>query len=544
MASLTFDIFARDKTGQAFASVKNNVDGLNKGFSNISKTIGAFKALLVGAFAVNYLKGAAQAAEQINDLSTKLGIGAEVLSQYQLVANNTGVSLDDIGNAMKHLAKNSIDAVESGGEAAKALQYLGINAQQFAAMPIDTKFQLLAEAIRGVENPSKRVELAMTLMGKSGADMLQVMAGGGQALQEMQQRADELGITLTQTQVTAVDGMMDAFGELGLAAKGVAQDFVGLFAPAIQAIANALTYVLVGAVNIVKSIFKSLVATILDVIGRIANAFSWLTRQFSILPGQAGDAMKQISESLSNYGDVLTSVSSKAEEATKTNAGYQAGIDKTAASIDKVNKALAKGGAGKAGGGLKGMQKDLGDTGKVAKDTADDMAKKWGDAAQSMENDISGALGGMSLDFNDLKGSALRALEAIGESILKNILNQQLGTNGGGGGGGGSGFGGFVSSALGSLWDMLPSFAGGGDHAGGLRVVGENGPELEATGKARIYNAHQTQSMLAGASAGTSARPVNVQMNITTPDANSFRRSQSQITAAMAQAVQQGARNL
>lgn len=46
-----------------------------------------------------------------------------------------------------------------------------------------------------------------------------------------------------------------------------------------------------------------------------------------------------------------------------------------------------------------------------------------------------------------------------------------------------------------------PGFAAGGDHVGGLRIVGENGPELEATGPARIFNASQTKSMIGGGNA-------------------------------------------
>jgi hypothetical protein len=46
----------------------------------------------------------------------------------------------------------------------------------------------------------------------------------------------------------------------------------------------------------------------------------------------------------------------------------------------------------------------------------------------------------------------------------------------------------------------VPAFAAGGDFGGGLRLVGENGPELEATGASRIFNAEQTRSMLSGGS--------------------------------------------
>lgn len=44
----------------------------------------------------------------------------------------------------------------------------------------------------------------------------------------------------------------------------------------------------------------------------------------------------------------------------------------------------------------------------------------------------------------------------------------------------------------------VPAFAGGGDHLGGLRLVGEDGPEIEATGPSRIWTFDQTRRMLSG----------------------------------------------
>lgn len=45
----------------------------------------------------------------------------------------------------------------------------------------------------------------------------------------------------------------------------------------------------------------------------------------------------------------------------------------------------------------------------------------------------------------------------------------------------------------------IPQFARGGRHFGGVRIVGENGPELEFTGPSQIYSARQTRDMLSGA---------------------------------------------
>ncbi|AQS50563.1 hypothetical protein PAEH1_01545 [Paenalcaligenes hominis] len=48
----------------------------------------------------------------------------------------------------------------------------------------------------------------------------------------------------------------------------------------------------------------------------------------------------------------------------------------------------------------------------------------------------------------------------------------------------------------------LRKYARGGDHFGGLRLVGELGPELEVTGPSRIFNANKTQDILRNMSAG------------------------------------------
>jgi predicted secreted Zn-dependent protease len=52
--------------------------------------------------------------------------------------------------------------------------------------------------------------------------------------------------------------------------------------------------------------------------------------------------------------------------------------------------------------------------------------------------------------------------------------------------------------------DKITGLAGGGMHSGGMRLVGENGPELEVTGPSRIYSSENTKSMLSGNSSNSS----------------------------------------
>lgn len=485
MRGLGFDIFARDKTAQAFASVDGKVNALNKRFDGLKKSVGNVAKLFATGLALNFFKGAGQAAEHINDLSNRLGIGAKTLSQYQLVANNTGVELDTIAKGMQKLAISSVDAAEKGGATADALKFLGINVQQFASMPIDQKFSTLATAIQGVEDPAKRLQIAMTLMGKSGAEMLQVMADGGEGLASMQARADELGITLRQTQTTAIDTMMDSFGELALAAKGLAQDILAFLAPAIT---------------------------------KIVQAVSWAISRFQVFDG----GMTKIGWGMVSLGHKVGIVSDEMYKLATIEAyeRIHGGVEKTNVALEeqdellqRINNSMNNQPTPRRGNRT---QEDLLRTGQISKDVAAGMEDDFGRTADTIDNKVGNALEGINFDFKDLKGTAINALNAIGNAIIDNIVDNLRGGGGGGGGFnpfGGGGGGGFD---FGSIFDSIGGFLGfasGGDHKGGLRIVGERGAELEATGRSRIFNAAQTKDILSGAANGGNA-PIQISYHI------------------------------
>lgn len=100
--------------------------------------------------------------------------------------------------------------------------------------------------------------------------------------------------------------------------------------------------------------------------------------------------------------------------------------------------------------------------------------------------------------FGTTAASATGNLGTLGTGFdaFGNALAQGL--NGLGSGGAQGGLSGFLGSLAGGIAGALgiPGFAAGGDHRGGLRIVGENGPELEFTGPSRIMNAEMTRSVL------------------------------------------------
>lgn len=81
--------------------------------------------------------------------------------------------------------------------------------------------------------------------------------------------------------------------------------------------------------------------------------------------------------------------------------------------------------------------------------------------------------------------------------------------------------------------NSIPAFAMGGFHSGGIRLVGEKGPEIEATGAARYWSAKQSAAAMAGVSSGGSSTEMVERQSWTN-------RLLNQLIQAVKQQTQQG----
>jgi phage-related minor tail protein len=144
------------------------------------------------------------------------------------------------------------------------------------------------------------------------------------------------------------------------------------------------------------------------------------------------------------------------------------------------------------------------------------------------------------------------ALASVGRSLSSSVLSQALApvqkaVGSAVGGGVQSLLSGLLPFANGAAFSAgrVAAFARGGvvdgpthfPMRGGLGLMGEAGPE------AIVPLARGADGKL-GVRGGGGAGQVHVTMNISTPDASGFQRSQTQIAAEMSRAIQRGRRNL
>ncbi len=179
--------------------------------------------------------------------------------------------------------------------------------------------------------------------------------------------------------------------------------------------------------------------------------------------------------------------------------------------------------------------------------TVSDTGREVGSLSRSMSRGLRGAFEGLVFDGAKLSD----ALKGVASSMVGAAYNSAVNPVA-------KGLGGALSNGVQGLVGSLLPFAKGGSFAqgrvmpfanggvvsgpttfpmrGGTGLMGEAGPEA-------IMPLSRGADGRLGVRAGGGGQPVNVTVNVTTPDVEGFRRSQSQIAAQMGRALSRGQRN-
>ena len=166
------------------------------------------------------------------------------------------------------------------------------------------------------------------------------------------------------------------------------------------------------------------------------------------------------------------------------------------------------------------------------------LQQQYSDVASSAESVVTNAFKGMEdalvtfaqtgkLSFSDLVDSMVADITrlAVQQAIMKPLLEALGGGGGGLGGGGGGGGGSWISSALSGLGSLFGFAEGGSFMVGGTPGVDQNILSVNNKPVARVSKGETVAVSPNGGNNGA----INMQFNISTPDANSFQRSQGQI---------------
>jgi|GEM_PF-3387566 len=285
-------------SAKKLSSESNNLSGrLAKMSGTVAKVAGIVSGLATGAMALA-VKRALDFGDGIQKLSIRLGASTEALSEYNHVAQLTGVSFEQLTTSWQRQTRRIAEAANGAGEAKDAIHELGLSAVDLAQLRPEEQFEILADALSNVESESDRVRLAMKLWDSEGVALLQTVDGGSESLRKMRDEAHQLGLTLSREQVDQMAAANDAITRMSASGTALANTLAIHLGPTIESVTNWLNVNMPSAIEFAKDAFDSLRDFILSGAQLIAGGLSNIYEAMSVLPGSYGEAYARAAEDM------------------------------------------------------------------------------------------------------------------------------------------------------------------------------------------------------------------------------------------------------
>jgi len=168
-----------------------------KQFAAFSKKVAAASAGAATAIA-GVVKSAANAADSLAKTSDKLGVTIDELAGLRHAGEQTGVSMQTMDMAVQRMTRRVAEAAQGTGEAVKALEELGLSADELNKAGPAEAMRQIAEAMKDVDNQGDKVRLAMKLFDSEGVALVNTLGLGADGLREMQEEAVALGLSFDE----------------------------------------------------------------------------------------------------------------------------------------------------------------------------------------------------------------------------------------------------------------------------------------------------------------------------------------------------------
>ena len=224
MAANVAQIVDKANTAQADKGIKGltgRMGGLKGAAIGVGIAAGAAAVGGIAAFAKSSISAFAQAGDEVQKMSLRVGFSTEALSELKHAAELSGTSLGSLENGVKRMQRTILDAENGLSTAVDAFEMLGVEMADVESKSPEEQFTLLSNALADVEDASRRSALAQQVFGRAGTQLLPMLAAGKDGLAAMRQEAHDLGMVFDQDAANSAAEYNDSLTRLQGAFQGI-----------------------------------------------------------------------------------------------------------------------------------------------------------------------------------------------------------------------------------------------------------------------------------------------------------------------------------
>ena len=165
----------------------------------------------------------AETADHIDKMSQKIGISRTAYQELDFILSQNGMSVDQLQGGMKKLV-NTMQSAQDGNKTASAtFAELGVSVTDSTGAlrnQEDVFYEAIA-ALQGMENETERNAIASDLFGKSASEMAPLLNAGAGSMEELRQKAHDLGLVLSDDTINAGVAFTDTMDQTKRALSSV-----------------------------------------------------------------------------------------------------------------------------------------------------------------------------------------------------------------------------------------------------------------------------------------------------------------------------------
>lgn len=216
---------AADALGSKLGLSSSQTEKLTKAFGSGAAEAALFGAALVkvGQEMVKLSDAAAAHADDVATLATKYSMSVGDIQKFHYMSELVDVSVETLTGGITKLTR-SMDSARAGtGDAAAAFEQLGVRVTNSDGTLRNARevFLQTIDALGRVGNETERDALAMSLFGKSAADLNPLIAQGSANLRALAEEAENSGYVMSDQMVAVLTNGDDATQRLNRSMEGL-----------------------------------------------------------------------------------------------------------------------------------------------------------------------------------------------------------------------------------------------------------------------------------------------------------------------------------
>jgi hypothetical protein len=190
-------------------------------------------------------KSAINTADEMTKASQRIGVGVGELSRLKHAAELSGVSFQGLQSSIGILNRNLANVSGGGNAATTALAKMGIESRNTDGTLKGTTqiMSEMADLFKDMPDGAEKSALAMAVFGRSGADLVPMLNQGSDAIREMMNEADELGIVIDEQTGRRAEQFNDNLKKLGDVVKGLGTQLAAELLPVLVEVTKVMVEV-------------------------------------------------------------------------------------------------------------------------------------------------------------------------------------------------------------------------------------------------------------------------------------------------------------